>query len=139
MKFEDLPNYRKSEVYRNNYQNWKEDSLIYVGYFPIFQSFKEDFLLRDLSGNAIKLYIYLGLHAGNKTGETWVTIENIAKYFEKSPRAISYWIEELVNCRLIERIQLKYDESAHTFLIPYGRQFLLDKKIYKEIRGTEND
>lgn len=139
MKFEDLPNYRKSEIYRNNYKKWKEESLIYIGYFPIFQSFKEEFLLRNLSGNALKLYIYLGLHAGNKTGETWVTIENIAKYFEKSPRAVSYWIEELVDSKLIDRIQLKYNESSHTFLIPYGIQFLFDEKLYKRIRGAEND
>lgn len=128
MKFENFPNYRKSELYRDNYKVWKEESLDFVGYFPIFQSFKEEFILRDLSGNAFKLYIYLGLHSGNKTGETWVTIENIAKYFDKSPRTISYWIEELMEKKLIDRVQLKYNEPSHTFLIPYGRQFLFNQK-----------
>lgn len=139
MDFENLPNYRKAEIYRSRYKKWKEDSLVFVGYFPIFQSFKEEFILRDLSGNALKLYVYLGLHSGNKTGETWVTIENIAKYFDKSPRAVSYWIEELVESKLIERVQLKYNESAHTFLIPYGIQFLFNEKIFKDIRGVGND
>jgi len=127
MKFEELPNYRKAEIYRANYKKWKELSLENVGYFSVFQMFKEDFLLREISGNALKLYIYLGLHTGNKTGETWVTIESMAKYFKKSPRTISNWLEELIKLKLIERRQLKFNDSAHTFLLPYGYEKLTNK------------
>ncbi|HDR7327128.1 helix-turn-helix domain-containing protein [Bacillus toyonensis] len=120
MKFNELPNYRKAEIHRKNYKNWKDNSLENIGYFPVFQTFKESYLLQNLSGNAFKLYIYLGLQSGNKTGETWVTIETISKYFKKSPRTISNWIQELEDHKLIERLQLKPNEPSHTFLQGYG-------------------
>ncbi|MGP1910668.1 helix-turn-helix domain-containing protein [Metabacillus sp. JX24] len=120
MEFKALPNYRKAEIYKENYKEWKKISLKNLGYFPVFQPFKEEFLLKKLSGNAIRLYLYLGLHAGNHSGETWVSIETISKYFDKSPRAISYWIKELENYKLIIRVQLRPNESSHTFLRPYG-------------------
>lgn len=132
MKFEELPNHRKAEIYRANYKKWKELSLENVGYFPLFQMFKEDFLLREISGNALKLYIYLGLHTGNKTGETWVAIESMAKYFEKSPRTISNWLDELIKLKLIERRQLKFNDSAHTFLLPYGYEKLTEKILVED-------
>lgn len=134
MRFEKLPNYRKAEIYRANYKLWKELSLDNEGYFPIFQMFKEDFLLSKISGNALKLYIYLGLHTGNKTGETWINIESMAKYFNKSPRTISNWLDELINLKLIERCQLKFNASAHTFLLPYG----YDKLTNKILEDDEN-
>ena len=139
MKFDDLPNYRKAEMYRSNYKKWKEKSLDLVGFFPVFHHFKEEFILRELSGNALKLYIYLGLHTGNKTGETWVTIESMARYFEKSPRTISYWLEELIEYRLITRIQLNHNEPSHTFLLPYGYNFLLDIEYENYRRELEGD
>lgn len=139
MKFEDLPNYRKGEIYRSNYKKWKEKSLDTVGYFPIFQPFKEGFLLRELSGNALKLYVYLGLHTGNKTGETWVTIDSMAKYFEKSNRTISAWLEELIAHDLIVRIQLNYNEPAHTFLVPYGYSILIEMEYEKMELDSERN
>lgn len=126
MKFNDLPNNRKADFFRLNYKEWKEQSLDSIGYFPIFNSFKEEFLLKELSGNAVKLYIYLGLHTGNKTGETWITIDSMVKYFEKSPRTISNWIDELVSLGLIKRLQFDYNKPAHTFLLPYGYKTLYD-------------
>lgn len=135
MNFEEIPNYRKATMYRANYKKWKELSLDTVGYFPIFQSFKEEFLLREISGNALKLYIYLGLHTGNKTGETWVTIESMATYFKKSHRTISNWIDELIELNLIERKQLTFNAPAHTFLLPYGYLTLTGKIL----EGTDFD
>lgn len=114
------PNRIIAEDKRYRYQKWKEHALDDFGYFPIFQPFKESFLLRNLSGNALRLYIYLGLMSGNKTGETWVTIETMAKYFDKSKRSISGWIKELEEAGLIERMQLKPNGPSHTFLKPYG-------------------
>lgn len=110
-----------AEELRKRFKVWKDRSLRESGYFPIFQPFKETFLLKKLSGNAVKLYLYLGLASGNKTGETWVSIETIAKYFDKSPRTISNWIKELEEANLIERMQFKHNEVAHTFLVRYGR------------------
>ncbi|KZO00488.1 helix-turn-helix domain-containing protein [Pseudobacillus badius] len=127
MDFDKLPNYRRAEIYRENYGKWKRNSLVHIGFFPVFQPLKEEFLLKKLSGNALKLYLYLGLNSGNTTGETWTSIDTIAKYFDKSPRAISNWIKELEDHQLIIRMQLAPNEAAHTFLKPYGTKMLYDK------------
>lgn len=114
-----IPNVRKAEIYKNQYKQWKALAIENSGWMPVFTSFKEAFLLRDLSGNAVKLYIYLGLHAKNETGECWVTIETMAAYFRKSPRTISNWIKELENAQLIKRMQLENNSVAYTFFRPY--------------------
>lgn len=110
----------KASLYKKQYGEWKELALEKFGYFPIFQPFKETFLLRNLSGNAVKLYLYLGLMSGNKTGETWVSLDSIAQYFGKSKRAISEWVKELEAAQLIKRMQLENNGVSHTYLIPYG-------------------
>lgn len=119
VSFDELPNYRKADFFEQSYSTWKDSSLKKGGYFPIFSGFKENFLLKNLSGNALKLYIYLGMHSGNETGQTWVSIENMAKYFDKSTRTISNWLQELEEADLIERMQMKKNGVAHTFLRPY--------------------
>ncbi|MDK8747544.1 helix-turn-helix domain-containing protein [Streptococcus agalactiae] len=119
-KMDNLPKKRKAELLREEYSWWKKAAFDRFGFFPIFQPLKESFLLQKLSGNAIKLYVYLGLMSGNETGETWVSIETIAKYFDKSERTISYWLKELEKAGLITRFQLEKDGVAHTFIRPYG-------------------
>lgn len=111
---------------RKNYEGWKTEAIGSFGYFPVFKPFREGFLLRELSGNAVKLYIYLGLASGNTTGETWVSIETVSKYFDKSPRAVSAWFRELEHAKLIERLQLAHNEASHTFLLPYGEDYFDD-------------
>lgn len=125
----EIPNYRQAEILENNYKEWKQDSLE-NGFFPIFQSFKEGFYLKNLSGNAIKLYLYLGLMSGNETGKTWVTIDTMAKYFDKSKRTISGWLKELEKYKLVQRMQMEPNSVAYTFLLPYGWDYLnsLDEK-----------
>lgn len=118
-----IPNWRQAEILRKQYEEWKQDSLKEFYFFPIFETFKETFILRNISGNALRLYIYLGLMANNKTGETWVSINTIAKYFGKSTRTISSWLKELEKHNLIRRLQLEPNQVAHTFLLPYGRNF----------------
>lgn len=115
-----MGNRRKADLYRNEYSKWKKDAFDQFGFFPVFQPLKESYLLRNLSGNAIKLYIYLGLSSGNNTGETWVSINTIAKYFDKSERTISYWLKELQDSSLIRRLQMEKDGVSHTFILPYG-------------------
>lgn len=119
-----LTNKQKADINKKIYKKWKELSLSEFGYYPLFQPFKETHLLRNLSGNAVKLYIYLGLQTGNNTGETWVSIETMAKYFDKSERTINDWLKELRKAELIQRFQLKPNDVAHTFLLPYGINFL---------------
>lgn len=119
--FDNLPNHQKSEFLEEEYSEWKTASLEKGGYFPVFVAFKENFVLQKLSGNAIKLYLYLGLHTGNETGKTWVSIENMATYFKKSPRTISNWLHELEEAKLIKRMQMKKNGVSYTFLRPYSK------------------
>ena len=132
MSFKEFSNHKKAEVYKLNYKKWKEYSLDNDGYYPVFQSFKENYILRRISGNALKLYLYMGLYSGNKTGENWVTIETISLYFKKSPRTISNWIRELEELKLIVRMQLKYNEPSHTYFLPYSDFNHLIENIQKE-------
>lgn len=117
---ENLPNNRQAQLLREEYGRWKKNAFNRFGFFPIFQPLRESFLLQKLSGNAIKLYVYFGLMSANETGETWVSIETLSKYFKKSPRTISNWLKELEDSDLIERFQLEKDGVAHTFIKPYG-------------------
>jgi len=125
--FDDLPNSRKADFYRENFAKWKKEQLKSGGFFPIFQLFKEHFYLRNLSGNAVKLYLYLGLMSGNQTGETWVSLTTIAKYFDRTERSISHWMKELEEARLIKRMQMEVNGVAHTFLLPYPPPWKKDK------------
>ncbi len=128
---------QRANMNRKHYKDWKKTSLESFGYYPIFQPFKETFLLRTLSGNALKLYVYLGLMSGNTTGESWVTIATMAKYFEKSERTISGWLKELEQAKLIERFQLKPNSVAHTFLNPYGFDSINDENSLQKRKKTE--
>ncbi|WP_317366384.1 helix-turn-helix domain-containing protein [uncultured Tyzzerella sp.] len=111
---------KKSNENKFEYESWKKKKLNDKnGYFIIFQDFKKKNLLKKVSGSALKLYIYLGLHTKNYSGECNVTINTMAKYFNKDERTISYWIKELEDLGLIERIQFKIKEPAHTYLKPY--------------------
>lgn len=134
-----IPNRLRAEENRKRYKGWKEVSLSKFGYFPIFQPLKETSLLRNLSGNALRLYIYLGLRTGNETGETWISIETMANYFGKSQRTISGWLKELEKVQLIERFQLKPNEVAHTFLLPYGRHLMSDKNNLQKNAADQLD
>lgn len=120
MNFNDLSAKQKAKYYSKNYYKWrsyKKD--VHSGFFIVYQDFKDKNILKHISGNALKLYIFLGINSKNETGESWYTIESIANYFEKSPRTISYWISELEKIGLIKRLQLEINKSSHTFLQPY--------------------
>lgn len=130
-----IPNWKQAEELRKQYEAWKMESLKSAGFFPIFNAFKDTYLLRRLSGGAVRLYIFLGLMSNNNTGETWVSLETIAKYFGKTTRTVSSWIEELEKCGLIKRMQLHYNGVAHTFLLPYPKF----KKTKKEKQSSETE
>lgn len=118
-----IPNYRQAEILESDYKTWKKSALEHGGYFPVFQPFKESFYLKNLSGNSVKLYLYLGLMSGNSNGKTWVSIDTMAKYFGKSKRTISQWLKELEEYKLVKRMQMEPNGVAYTFLIPYGLDY----------------
>ena len=120
MKFNELSNNTKAKYYTKNYSIWrKHNKELHTPFFIIYNDLAEKGILRNISGNALKLYIFLGLNSKNDTGESWYTIESLAKYFGKSPRTISYWINELEKYDLIKRMQLEINKESHTYLQPY--------------------
>lgn len=112
-------NKQLAELYKNNYSEWKKSGLENEGYFIIFNSFQKNDKLKKISGNALKLYIYLGINSSNSTGETWHSNTSISKYFNKSERTIRNWMKELEDLNLIRRMQLDYNGPSHTFLQTY--------------------
>ena len=105
---------------KDNYSKWKKDSIDSKGYFLVFNGFKTTNKLKNIGGNALKLYIYLGLHSNNTTGEVWHSNAKIAAYFGKSERTIRSWMQELESLNLIKRFQLGFNQESHTFLQPYS-------------------
>lgn len=93
------------------------------GFFPIFNP---DFIFkfRDLSGNALKLFIFLGAHANSMEGHTTVSIQTMQNHFGATKRTINNWLAELRSFGLIIRIQTGFRRPTHTFLLPYHGDFL---------------
>lgn len=145
MNFDKLKNSEKSLIMRNNYKRWKFDGLDEAGYFIIFQGFLETGKLREISGNALKLYIYLGINSNNFEGIVWHSNEKISKYFGKSERTIRSWMKELEDLDLLKRMRLKYDGNVYTYLQPYeykcnpneqeGYKFILEGELLKDEIG----
>lgn len=122
-------NLQKSDQLKKTYENWKKEALNNSGYFVIFNGFLSDDILKKISGNALKLYIYLGLHSKNMTGEVWHTNNSISKYFNRTDRTIRTWIKELENLNLIYRMQLEFNGVAHNYLLPYDSSNKMDSKF----------
>jgi len=106
--------------YRQEYKEWRNNKKK-EGFFVIYNSFFTNELLKTISGNSLKLYIYLGIHSKNNTGESWHSLERIAEYFEKDMRTIGRWIKELEDINLIKRVQ-KGLRIPNTFLIGYNKK-----------------
>ena len=119
MEEKNIRNFQKSIEMKKKYKEWKLNSLDESGYFVIFQGFLETNKLKNLSGNALKLYIYLGINSSNLEGVVWHSTETISKYFDKAERTIRTWIKELEDNNLIKRMRLKYNGKQYTYLIPY--------------------
>lgn len=112
----------KATKFRKEHSQWRDTNFLNKkGFFPVFYEFKDS--LFKLSGGAVSLFIYFGLHANNQTGECFHSIEKISLYFGKSSRTISSWIKELEEAKLITRIQLEMNGTAHTFIRPYKKEF----------------
>lgn len=111
---------KKNELLKKNYSYWKKNSINDKGFFIIFNGFLEENILKNISGGALKLYIFLGIKSDNYTGESFYTIPQISEYFSVSERSISNWFKELEKLNLIFRFQLKFNSVAHTYLNTYN-------------------
>jgi hypothetical protein len=113
-------NDEEMERLRVQYKSWKKRlSVNNASFFMIYTDFKDEHL-SSLSGGALKLYLYLGFHANNFTGECWHSIETISTFFGNDQRTVKKWFHELEEQKLIKRIQRGYKWVANTFLLPYG-------------------
>lgn len=108
---------RPTDVIMENWVKWKTfNQKANTIFFPIFKDF-EDSALRDISGGACKLYIFLGLKARN-TGESWYSIQSMAEFLKVSTRTIDKWLQELEDRGLIARD--RHSVSSTTYLLPYA-------------------
>ncbi|MGE7738803.1 helix-turn-helix domain-containing protein, partial [Bacillus paramycoides] len=113
---------------KKSYSLWREKNKeINKPFFLIHNDF-EHLFLRDISGGALKLFIYLGFRSKYQTGESWESIDEISAFFGKDPRTISNWFEELENMGLITRKQKGFKMISTTFLRPYG--FFVNEYVY---------
>jgi len=135
MYFFNLPKDEKKEIMndsREEYSTWKKQNIEFnKPFFQIHTDFETTFL-KDISGGALKLYIYLGFRAKYMTGELWESIPTIASFFDKDIRTIANWFEELEKIGLVSRYQVGYKRSANTFLRPYG----FNISIYDTLIGS---
>ncbi|MBN1468280.1 MAG: helix-turn-helix domain-containing protein [Fusobacteriaceae bacterium] len=111
---------KKMESYRSEYKEWR-NAKKKDGFFIIYNSFLENELLKNINGNALKLYIYLGIHSKNDTGESWHSLQRISEYFGKDSRTIKRWFKELENIGLVSRVQ-KGLRVPNTFIRKYGNK-----------------
>lgn len=130
-------NKNKSITLKNNYSSWKKTKLDTSGYFIIFNDFLSPSLLKNISGNALKLYIYLGLHSNNMNGEVWHGVDKISKYFNKSDRTIRTWLRELQDLGLIYRMQLEYNGNSHNYLLPYNSNLTTKNLIQYRLKNSK--
>ncbi|MGN7403686.1 helix-turn-helix domain-containing protein [Cytobacillus praedii] len=111
------------EELREEYGTWRNElQEINKPFFMIPSDFKHIFL-RDISGGALKLFLFLGFHSKYNTGESWYTLEQVGAFFKKDPRTIANWFKELEDKGLIFRGQKGFTMKANTFLKPYGFSF----------------
>jgi len=111
---------RQMEEIRIEHKQWREKRRDQNSpFFMIYTDFK-DIYLKEISGGALKLYLYLGFHVNTFTGECWHSVDSIAEFFRNDPRTVKKWFEELEERGMVKRIQSGYKRIANTFLLPYG-------------------
>lgn len=105
---------------RREHETWKHElQQINKPFFMIPTDFSHLFL-KDMSGGALKLYLFLGFHSKYRTGESWYTTEQVANFFNKDPRTVAGWFSELESLGLIFRAQKGIMMKANTFMRPFG-------------------
>lgn len=126
MKFFSKELDKKNKIFgeqREDYTVWRNElQEINKPFFMIPSDFKHVFL-KDISGGALKLFLFLGFHSKYHTGESWYTAEQVGNFFSKDPRTVANWFKELEDNGLIFRAQKGIMMKANTFLKPYGFKF----------------
>jgi hypothetical protein len=107
------------------YGIWKQIKKNTDGYLLIANEI-EDYL-KDLKKPSLNLYMFYAIHADNDNGDSYYSLDKIAKILNVSVKTISNWNRELEEVGLIKRKQ-QYNNSAITFLLPLSDFIFLDKQ-----------
>jgi len=67
---------------------------------------------------SIKLYIYSCFNVDYKKGYFFKSIDTIASELNVNPKTINFWFKDLMNNKLIDRYQLKFNGPSYTHIIP---------------------
>lgn len=139
MKFFSKEKEEKEEIFRENrlnYAKWREElQSLNKPFFMIPTDFKHLYL-KDISGGAMKLFVFLGFHSKYATGESWYGLSEVAAFFGKDQRTVANWFQELEEIGLVFRGQQGFKMRANTFLQPYGFRF--DEMIKDEDKGVND-
>lgn len=112
-----------SKLIKSYYSSWRTgNKMMNAPFVALYNSFKDEHLA-SLEGGPLKLYLYFSFHANNKTGQSWHSIQTIAKFFNTQTRTIDNWIKVLVEKELIYRERTD-KLSNTTFLIPYSNAII---------------
>lgn len=93
-----------------------------TGYFLVSNGIKD--YLPLIKSPAINLYIYYCYHANNKKGDSFVSIDTMAKDLNVSSKTINNWNTILSDLGLIRRLNRSYT-SSKTQLLPTSN-FIID-------------
>lgn len=110
----------KQKKLQEDYRRWRTRMMQEeVGFFAVYQDFAP--MIRSLSAPALRVYLYIGLHANNWTGESWHSLSTVAGALHMDPRTVRRALHELVDEHLIERIQPTPRGRTFTYLLPLPR------------------
>ncbi|HEU4963476.1 MAG TPA: helix-turn-helix domain-containing protein [Bacilli bacterium] len=130
------PRYKSEEEYRlekealrEQHQRWRKWLMGRRGFVQIYyDEFLEIVRRENVSGNAVRLYLFLAKHADWETGELRVSVQRIEGFFDCSKRTVLNWLKELEEAKLIKRIQAAPNRFAFTYLLPYHDEFFEHEK-----------
>jgi len=141
--FFNLEKEEKDEVINElkaSYSTWRDKTKEMNKPFFLIHNDFEHLFLKDISGGALKLFIYLGFRSKYQTGESWESVETVSSFFGKDSRTIAKWFSELEKIGLLERKQKGFRMTSTTFLKPYG--FFFDNYIgfpESDVEHVRND
>jgi len=125
------------EHMKRDHREWRKNlQLEKTGFFPVFSNQIKPYLQGEdgnPSGNAMRLFIYLGIHSNNETGEViGVNLRMMEQFFQCKLRTLQYWLEELEEAHLIKRVQAKFKGTSTIFLLPYSTNSYMEMKNKRE-------
>lgn len=121
-----------TEYLSDNYNKWRTLQSENKSNKPFFQLYT-DFLkyLPALKSGSVSLYLYYGFHANNSKGDSWHSVETIARNLNVTERSINNWNKSLIDLGLIYRVK-GVKKSAKTYLLPLSDYYIEINKGIKE-------